>query len=59
MASRAPQFLGGHRRMKVLRAVVLVCGLALWGWLRFTASGERALELAARFVQAIVLMPAQ
>jgi hypothetical protein len=45
--------------MKVLRAVVLVCGLALWGWLRFTASGERALELAARFVQAIVLMPAQ
>ena len=45
--------------MRTLRVVVVVLSLALWGWLRFTASGDRALGLAARFVQAIVLMPAQ
>jgi hypothetical protein len=45
--------------MRTLRVVAVVLSLALWGWLRFTASGGRALELAARFVQAIVLTPAQ
>lgn len=60
MASRAPGLLGERAAMmRTLRVVVVVLSLALWGWLRFTASGDRALGLAARFVQAIVLMPAQ
>lgn len=45
--------------MRTLRVVAVVISLALWGWLRFTESGGRVLWLAARFVQAIVLSPAQ